>query len=449
MNKVPSFSDAIYNSSNDCMEGPSTSFAMDSQRPIRGTYFSRSFAGLDEASEDSEDEYIPETTGESTDSEASVELSLEKGPKDKTMSFSQNRSKFCRQSKSESSQTRNFESHDSRATTYKDERAPLEEESVYVAPVLKKEDGSRTYNKKHHCVYCGVFVQKMSRHLLRRHMDKIEVAKAYSLPKNSKQRRLQLDYLRNKGNFEHNTEVLESNQGKLITWKQPKKKTEGEIFKHCLYCYGLFKKKAMWRHFRSCKFKPQDKSLKKGKTRVQALCAFAEPVPPEFSDSYWRFLSEMHQDEITVACKKDQCILDFGYRLFHKNERVVSQHQYIRQKLRELGRLLLEARNIASVKSIKDLIKPEKYVTVVAAARRLAGFSEESGNYQRPSLARKVGHDMHSLAMFIKTEGLKMKDKEAVQNAEEFAQLYQESWKYDIKIQKLLKRHLVSPHPVA
>ncbi|MED6234406.1 hypothetical protein ATANTOWER_028966 [Ataeniobius toweri] len=396
-----------------------------------------SFAGLDEASEDSEDEYIPETTGESTDSEASVELSLEKGPKDKTMSFSQNRSKFCRQGKSESSQTRSLESHDSRATTCEDERAPLEEESVYVAPVLKKEDGSRTYNKKHHCVYCGVFVQKMSRHLLRRHMDKIEVAKAYSLPKNSKQRRLQLDYLRNKGNFEHNTEVLESNQGKLIAWKQPKKKTEGEIFKHCLYCYGLFKKKAMWRHFRSCKFKPQDKSSKKGKTRVQALCAFAEPVPPKFSDSYWKFLSEMHQDEITVACKKDQCILDFGYRLFHKNESVVSQHQYIRQKLRELGRLLLEARNIASVKSIKDLIKPEKYVTVVAAARRLAGFNEESGNYQRPSLARKVGHDMHSLAMFIKTEGLKMKDKEAVQNAEEFAQLYQESWKYDIASQAL------------
>ncbi|MEQ2186559.1 hypothetical protein GOODEAATRI_029834, partial [Goodea atripinnis] len=40
MNKVPSLSDAIYDSSNDCVEGPSTSFAMDSQRPIRGTYFS-------------------------------------------------------------------------------------------------------------------------------------------------------------------------------------------------------------------------------------------------------------------------------------------------------------------------------------------------------------------------------------------------------------------------
>lgn len=39
MNKVPSFSDAIYNSSNECVEDPSNSLSMDSQRPKRGTCF--------------------------------------------------------------------------------------------------------------------------------------------------------------------------------------------------------------------------------------------------------------------------------------------------------------------------------------------------------------------------------------------------------------------------
>lgn len=129
------------------------------------------------------------------------------------MSLSQNRNKFCSQGKGESSQGRSFESHESRATTCYDEKAPLEEARVYVVPVVKKDNGSRSYNKKHHCVYCGILVQKMSRHLLRKHMDKVEVATACSLPKNSKQRRLQLDYLRNKENFEHNIAVLESNQG--------------------------------------------------------------------------------------------------------------------------------------------------------------------------------------------------------------------------------------------
>ncbi|XP_013883736.1 uncharacterized protein LOC106532262, partial [Austrofundulus limnaeus] len=99
MNKVPSFSDAIYDSNNDCVEYPLTSLSVDSQRSKRGTCFSRSFAGLDVASDDSEEEYIPESHGGSSDSEASVELSMDKELKNETMSFIQNRSKFCRQSK--------------------------------------------------------------------------------------------------------------------------------------------------------------------------------------------------------------------------------------------------------------------------------------------------------------------------------------------------------------
>ncbi|KTF92489.1 hypothetical protein cypCar_00049226, partial [Cyprinus carpio] len=314
---------------------------------------------------------------------------------------------------------------------------PEEEPSVFVNPVLKKEDGSRRYNKKHHCLYCGQVVQKMSRHLSRRHSDVVEVAKALSLPKNSKERRRQLDFLRNKGNFEHNTQVLESRKGKLIPWKQPKKMTDGQEFMHCVYCYGMFRKRAMWRHFQVCNFKPQGKTSKRGKTRVQALCAFAEPAPSGFSDAYWKFLSGMNQDEVAVAIKEDRCILEYGYRQFRKNEYVISQHQYIRQKLRELGRLVLEAKKLTHVKTIKELIKPEKYTHVVSAARCLAGFSGETGKYKRPSLARKVGHGLHALAMFIKSEGLKMKDQQTAKDAEEFALLYQESWKFDIASQAL------------
>lgn len=182
-------------------------------------------------------------------------------------------------------------------------------------------------------------------------------------------------------------------------------------------------------------FKPED--TKPGKKRVLALCAFAEPAPPGFNDAYWKFLSVMNQDRITVVIKEDRCLLEYGYRLFKKNEKIVSQHQYIRQKLRELGRLLLEATKVTHVKTIQELIKPEQYTQVVSAAKSLSGFSEQTGKYQRPSLARKVGHSLHSLAMFIKSEGLKNKDKQATQDAEDFAQLYQESWRFDIASQAL------------
>ena len=88
-----------------------------------------------------------------------------------------------------------------RTHTNKDSSVPLpfeEEPCVYVNSVLKGEDGSRKYDKKHSLFYCGQVVQKMSRQLWRKHSDKVDVAKAFSLPKNSSERRRQLDYIRNK-----------------------------------------------------------------------------------------------------------------------------------------------------------------------------------------------------------------------------------------------------------
>ncbi len=61
------------------------------------------------------------------------------------------------------------------------QEASEEEECVYVSPVLKEEDVSRKYNKGHHCFYCGLVVQKMSRHLAHRHSDEVNVTKAFEL----------------------------------------------------------------------------------------------------------------------------------------------------------------------------------------------------------------------------------------------------------------------------
>lgn len=243
-----------------------------------------------------------------------------------------------------------------------------------------------------------------------------------------------MDHIRNKGNHRHNYDVLHfQKKGKIVPSKQPSEKTEGQVYTSCPHCFGLFKKKVMWRHFKVCQFVPQDSNP--GKKRVQALCAFAEPAPTGFSDAYWKFLSEMNQDRVAIAIKQDHCILQFGSRLFKKIEKVKSQHQHLRQKLRELGRLMIAAKEVTSVKTIRDLIKPDMYGHVVTATRCLAGFSD--GKYQCPTLARKIGHSVHALAMFIKSDALKLRDKETSQDADDFVHLYQESWKFDIASQAL------------
>ena len=88
----------------------------------------------------------------------------------------------------------------------------------------------------------------------------------------------------------------------------------------------IVQKRTLWRHFKLCKLKPEGKASKPGKTRIQALCAFAEPAPTGFSDAYWKFLSDMNQDKIAFAIKQDHCILEYGYRLFTQNVKTISQH---------------------------------------------------------------------------------------------------------------------------
>lgn len=67
------------------------------------------------------------------------------------------------------------------------------------------------------------------------------------------------------------------------------------------------------------------------------------------------------------------------------------------------------------------------YSSVVNATKCVVGQNEEMRKYKRPSLARKFGHSMHSLALFLKFEALKIKDTQSAQDATDFTQLYTES----------------------
>lgn len=100
------------------------------------------------------------------------------------------------------------------------------DDSLSIPAVCKKKDGSRMYNKKQYCLYCKMGFVKMARHLERAHHNKPEVARAVSFPKGSKERRMHLEHLRNRGNFAHNVDVIKGGAGNLVPCKQPKQDSE-------------------------------------------------------------------------------------------------------------------------------------------------------------------------------------------------------------------------------
>ncbi|XP_030218994.1 uncharacterized protein LOC115548476 [Gadus morhua] len=362
-------------------------------------------------STDSGEEYVPASIAESTDdTDGSMicEMSPSISPSslsDRTLSSRSSATNVCIPD-----------------TTCSPSREHGESASVSIPAVRKKEDGSRMYNKRQFCLYCGSSFLKIVKHLERKHKKELEVAKALSFPKGSKQRRVHLECLRNKGNFAHNAEVLKTGTGKLVARKQPREESQAQDYMHCLYCQGLFMKRTMWRHFQICKFKPVDP--KPGKTRVQALCAFAEPTPAGVSEELWKLVNNMNQDAVAHAVRNDWCIMEMGKHLYNKHGFEVDKHEYIRQKLRELGRLCLHGGEVTNMKTIKEYVIPANFMQTVDAVKHTAQGNK--GNSK--SLPLKLGHSLKRMSMLLESDAIIKGDKDGAEEARAFRSLYDAKW---------------------
>lgn len=385
---------------------------------------------LYDSTPESADDYIPDTTCESeTDSDASLlpNQRIQRALDD-----------ICDVSDSMSphpcdstTPTMTFEQHISPSEASGAEDVPCSSQSINDSIVVtgcQNRGGTRVYDKRHYCLYCSKPYAKMARHLERAHEDKSDVAKALSFPKGSKERRNHLDYIRNRGNFAHNAAVMESGKGTLVPFKRPSSKAQGNDFMHCAYCQGLFTRKVLWRHMRNCRLSPQSVAPKPGKNRVQSLCTYAGPVPSHISKQLWSVISAMNPDPITDIIKNDKVITDIGQHLLNKGGTSAKNQQCVREKMREMGRLIHNARRVTRLRKMEDLINPKKYMETVKAVKSTCGYNSETNTFLIPSLANKLGHALVKASKLLKAQGLMSNNKELVKNSSEFQEVHQEKW---------------------
>ncbi|XP_049327921.1 uncharacterized protein LOC125787558 [Astyanax mexicanus] len=385
---------------------------------------------LYDSTPESSDDYIPDTTSDSdSDSSSSLKQNSRKRQSlDLPSDSGSDRSPVCDTTTSDKLV---FERHHLTSENTETEEEPCSSQSIsnsVVVSACKKRGGKRVYDKRHYCVYCLKPFAKMARHLQGAHKNESDVAKALSFSKGSSERKKQLDYIRNKGNYIHNATVMESGKGKLVPFKRPPKDEQGNDFMHCAYCQGLFTRKVLWRHMRSCQFKPGSVVPKPGKNRVQSMCTYTGPVPSHISKQLWKVISAMNPDPVTDIIKTDQAIIDVGQHLLNKGGLSAKNQQYVREKMREMGRLMCSARRVTSLKKMEDLINPQNYMETVEAVRITCGFNNETNKFSVPSLANKLGNVLVKVSKLLKAQGLITDNKELVKNASEFQEVHREKW---------------------
>ncbi|XP_049323407.1 uncharacterized protein LOC125782687 [Astyanax mexicanus] len=136
----------------------------------------------------------------------------------------------------------------------------------------------------------------------------------------------------------------------------------------------------------------------------------------------------MHQDDVSLAVRNDHYILQLAQSLFNKHGHDPSKHEYIRQKIRELGRLIVTLHNTTNIHNLEEAIQPRNFITLTNAVKDVAGFDGENNSYKSPSLALKIGHSLRKVSDLIQCRALMTDDQEGIRSVEMFQKLYEAKW---------------------
>ncbi|XP_013885514.1 uncharacterized protein LOC106533655 [Austrofundulus limnaeus] len=179
---------------------------------------------------------------------------------------------------------------------------------------------------------------------------------------------------------------------------------------------------------RRCFLSQKVKGLKPGTSRVQALSKYEEQVPDSVNAQFWKLILNMHDDNITKVVRSEKCIMKLGEHLFNKHGQDVTKHEYIRQKMRETARVVLQGREDGKLKMLSDFFVPANFPHVIDAVKKVAGLNERTNVFKTPSLALKLDHNLKKVASILECEAMISGDKNTIQNVQTFKQICGTRW---------------------
>ncbi|XP_034549117.1 M-phase phosphoprotein 8 isoform X2 [Notolabrus celidotus] len=286
--------------------------------------------------------------------------------------------------------------------------------------------------KKHFCLYCQQAFTQIAKHLERKHGDETDVCHAIHFPRGSKVRQTLLDQIRNKGDYEHNCQVLKSGEGEIVTKKQVKNTNISvRDYLPCQHCFAFYRKTDLWRHERSCKArkgdqKPSDKSKK---SSVHSAASRLLPMSEFLTGGCEEIIHIMHQDEVSRHIRNDPLICKYGNALSAKYEHDKSQFAYIAQKMRELGRFVVAVKELdTSIKFLHEVCMPSKFQLAVEGAKKVSGFDPSSSKFKTVSLVSKIGYSLKRAAEIAFGESRMTEDTDTESEVKKFIQLLDTKW---------------------
>ncbi|XP_054896090.1 uncharacterized protein LOC129366337 [Poeciliopsis prolifica] len=228
------------------------------------------------------------------------------------------------------------------------------------------------------------------------------------------------------GNFQPNCSVTKSGKGQIIPKRQATYPAAASDYFPCKFCFAMYVKSDLWRHHKHCKLRSKEDIATRN---VQASSSMLLPTNTVISTGLQTVLQEMNYDNVTQLLKADSLIISLGERMFLKNGEVGPHRADIRNKMRELARLVLTARNIdKDIVFLKYLICPGKFNTVLETVKQVTGFNAVSNRFTVPSTALKLRHSLVKVSCILQGEALRQENLDLKSKAQQFVELIELEW---------------------
>jgi hypothetical protein len=298
-------------------------------------------------------------------------------------------------------------------------------------------DGKRRLrDKKYFCFYCSLLVAQLPRHLYSCHNEEFEVVEARTT-KDSKRKRSLLNNLRNMGNYKHNMAVNKEGSGNTAVVYRPSKElsVDESMYVPCEYCYGFYRREQLWRHRKRCLSKGEPIAEKgKGKSggHLKASDLMMNSV---HNDEVAYVIAGMRKAAVYSVIKNDELIREVLRKLMSRTGHNVHHVNYVRNRLRNLGRLILQIRkNHSSLKhtTLSGIISPRHIKTVVNAVKVLAGYDTTTHSYACPSVGVQLGHDLSLCAATLKSMSVMNGDLATASSAKLFGEEIEAQWNFEV-----------------
>ncbi|KAM4549543.1 uncharacterized protein V3H82_018798 [Fundulus diaphanus] len=266
-------------------------------------------------------------------------------------------------------------------------------------PTKSSSTKSTFFTAKNHCYVCGKGMRKISRHL-KKHADEVpEIAEAFSFPPLSSERTKLLYILRNRGNYLHNQEVLAGSAGSLKVQRRRKtNETNSASLAYCPYCKILMERVTMWRHVPNCVERMSETAAAANKSFISDS-EESESGQKMLPDAK-KILSGMKRDKTTLVVQKDDLLVQLAKSFCRKYRNDPGKVPYIQDKLREMGKVLLEMHKM-NILTFEEALQPKNFSSVVRSVRKVVGFDLETQTYVKRGLAFNLGVSLKSLAKIV------------------------------------------------